>query len=341
MHEEKAFQGVREPITPWPPEQVTRPPVPPATSERMAFGLAGTSAVMTRLRAMIRCFAPYSATVVIRGETGTGKELVARALHTLSGRRDAPFVAANAATFSQQLVASELFGHERGAFTGAVARHRGVFEQADRGTLFIDELGELDLAVQTQLLRVLETGEVRPLGTERTRRVQVRLVVATHRDLEGMLGKGTMRADLYHRLHVLTIDVPPLRARAEDIPVLVEVLLSRLAPEVGVRRLTADALDVLARQAWPGNVRELQNVLRRAAILSDLPVLNASAVEDVLCQRPPREPEVSRRPPPDAETLRDALAASRGSISAASRRLGIARSTLRGYLQQAGLRPNG
>ena len=244
----------------------------------ITLGLVGESAAMRRTRADVMRYAPKSATVLVTGETGSGKELVARALHDLSPRARAPFVAVNVATLRRELTASELFGHERGSFSGAVTSHKGLFEQAHGGTLFLDEIGELDPTAQADLLRVLETREVRPLGSSRPRTVDVRIVAATHRDLAAMVTTGEFRSDLYYRLNVLAVVTPPLRNRREDIPVLVAHLLYRLRHEAGVRHLTRDALSLLAGYPWPGNARQLLNVLRRALAHSDDAALDADVI---------------------------------------------------------------
>ncbi len=305
----------------------------PASSD---LGLVGISTEVAKLRDLIRRVAPTSESVVVLGETGTGKELVARALHARSKRATAPFVVTNAAALPETLLDTELFGHERGAFTGAVARHRGLLEQADGGTLFFDELGELNLGAQARLLRVLETGEVRPVGTERARTVSVRVIAATNRDLRAMVAAGTFRSDLYYRLSVLTIEVPPLRERIEDIPVLAETFLAELAAGVGLHRLSDEALGVLARHPWPGNVRELRNVIRRAMILSDRVVIDAASMERAVGQTTQVVARPTSRETFDADTLRAALSAC-GSLSATARRLGIPRSTLRYQLRLHGL----
>jgi DNA-binding NtrC family response regulator len=301
-----------------------------------AVGLTGRAPVMLRLRADILRYARASAPVLITGETGAGKELVARALHAASPRRRAPLVAVNVATLRSELTASELFGHERGAFTGALTRRRGLFEQAHGGTLFLDELGELDLATQADLLRVLESGEVRPLGGERTRTIDARVVAATHRDLASMVSQGTFREDLYYRLNVLPLKVPSLREHRGDLPALVHHLLERLRPEVGVRHLSTDALALLSRHPWPGNVRQLLNVLRRALVCDERPVLDADALSAALdgepgALRPVAYHTVPRRPLPPV-AVAEAMDASGGNISRAARQLGIARSTLRDRL---------
>lgn len=306
---------------------------PPVVEPFHSLGLVGDSRAMQRLRADVLRYGPRSAPVLVLGETGSGKELVARALHLISSRARAPFVAVNVATLRGDLVASELFGHERGAFTGSVQRHRGLFEQAHGGTLFLDELGELDPRAQADLLRVLENGEVRPLGSDRPRVVDVRLVAATHRDLAEMVAGGTFRADLYYRLHVLPVAMPSLRERPEDVAALVAHLLAKLHHEVGERQLTDRALAMLAQHTWPGNVRQLSNVLHRVIARSDDTVLVAEAVHEALSVEPRqsrgRSYRVRASVPVSTTAVREAMGSAGGNISAAARSLGIARSTLR------------
>jgi DNA-binding NtrC family response regulator len=234
-------------------------------------GMVGTSPAMRAVCATIEKVAPTDTTVLIRGESGTGKELVARALHEKSPRAGAPIIAVNCATMPEGLVESELFGHEKGAFTGAAQAHRGLVEAADEGTLFLDEIGELTPAAQSRLLRVLQDGEIRRVGATGSRKVDVRLVAATHRDLEQMVRDGLFREDLYYRLKVMEIQLPPLRERREDIPELARFLLAktcqrlrRMEPE-----LTDATLAALGQYDWPGNVRELENAIERAVILAD------------------------------------------------------------------------
>lgn len=299
-----------------------------------SLGLVGDSDAMWRLRTDVLRYGPRSAPVLVLGETGSGKELVARALHLTSPRAQAPFVAVNVATLRGDLVVSELFGHERGAFTGSQQRHRGLFEQAHGGTLFLDELGELDPRTQADLLRVLEDGVVRPLGSDRPRAVNVRLIAATHRDLAQMVTQGTFRADLYYRLHVLPVSMPPLRERVDDIPALVAHLLGVLRPESGDRQLTDRALAVLRRHDWPGNVRQLLTVLRRAIARSDDAVLVAEAVCEALAAEAHHHAvpyRIRSNVPLSTIAVREALGAAGGNISAAARSLGIARSTVRAW----------
>lgn len=295
-------------------------------------GLFGRSAAMKRLRSLLPRYAQSGATVVVLGETGTGKELVARALHRMGPHPRAPFVPVNAGALPESLVSSELFGHERGAFTGATARHRGVFEQAQGGTLFLDEAGELSLHDQAHLLRVLESGEIRPLGAERYRTVDVRLVVATHCDLAAMVARRTFRADLYYRLNTLVLRIPPLRHRIWDVKELVPHLLSRMVPAVGERRLDVTAIAALADYGWPGNVRQLANVLQRAVIRAHEMVLTARDIRDALEEEVPARREILDGA--HASMVAGMLEADHGSISATARRLGIARSTLRSYIRR-------
>jgi DNA-binding NtrC family response regulator len=233
--------------------------------------LVGESAATRQLEQQIDRVSDSDVTVCIRGESGTGKELVARAVHRSSRRKDGPFVAINCAAIPASLQESELFGHERGAFTGAGALHRGRFEQANHGTLFLDELGEMSLATQAALLRTLQERSVRRLGGTTEVAVDVRIVCATHRDLSAEVAAGRFREDLYYRLVVYPIDVAPLRARVDDLPALVAHFLRKFRVDVGrpIERVSADALEALAKHPWPGNVRELQNVVHRAMLACD------------------------------------------------------------------------
>lgn len=230
----------------------------------------GDSSAMHQVRERIARVAPTHATVLITGETGTGKELVARAIHRNSPRTSKPFVAVNCAAFTETLLESELFGHEKGAFTGADRQRQGLFEAAHEGTLFLDEAGEMSLAAQAKLLRVLTDGQVLRVGSTRPRRVDVRVLVATHRNLEQRVKEGSFREDLFYRLAVVPIHIPPLRDRREDISALSDVFCAQIATELKMpkRRLTSDALQSLQQYRFPGNLRELKNLLERAYILS-------------------------------------------------------------------------
>ena len=318
------------------PPPTRREPGPPADYATdplvCSTGLVGASPSMRALRESIRRYAPTGASVVVLGETGTGKELVARALHEGSARKGRPFVAANVAALGASTLPSELFGHERGAFTGAHASHRGLFEQAHLGTLFLDEVGELAPDAQASLLRVLESGEFRAVGAERTKRADARLVVATHRDLGAMVAQRRFRADLYFRLNTLVLRVPPLRHRIWDVRQLAPFLLERMKPEIGARTIAEDAVRALADYGWPGNVRQLANVLRRAAAEGDSLALTARDVRESLRAEPPARREILDGA--HASFVQDVLAAEGGSIAASSRRLGVARSTLRSFIRR-------
>jgi transcriptional regulator with AAA-type ATPase domain len=268
--------------------------------------------------------------VLVQGESGVGKEGVANALHTGGSRARKPFVALNAGGLPRELVESELFGHERGAFTGATHGHRGVFEQADGGTLFLDEIGELPLDLQARLLRVLETGEIRRVGAETCLRVDVRLVCATHRDLSAMVQRGEFRGDLYYRIARLVIEVPPLRERPEDIAALVDHFLLQMAPDVGKRELSPDAYGRVLAYPWPGNARELRNILSTASATTSSEQIDAVDVELALRRMGAAEAHGAVT----LATLQSAVAAQKGNKAAAARVLGIARSTLRDRLRQ-------
>ncbi len=234
-------------------------------------GMVGRSALMARVCETVQKVAPTDMTVLIRGESGTGKELVARAIHAKSPRAAIPLVSVNCASIPEGLLESELFGHEKGAFTGATTSHQGLIEAADGGTLFLDEIGELTAAAQSRLLRVLQDGEIRRVGATASRIVDVRLVAATHRDLEQMVRDGSFREDLYYRLEVMEIHLPPLRDRGDDIPLLAEYLLEKACTRMKRTPLTFTpaAMKALQEHRWPGNVRELRNAIERAVILAE------------------------------------------------------------------------
>jgi transcriptional regulator with GAF, ATPase, and Fis domain len=244
-------------------------------SENERFGdLVGASVPMREIFATLERVASSELTVLVSGETGTGKELVARAIHQYSRRAEKPYVTQDCSAIPRDLIESTLFGHEKGSFTGAVGQHRGCFEQAHGGTIFLDEIGELDLSLQPKLLRVLENREIKRVGGDRSVEVDVRAVAATNRDLRAMINQGTFREDLYFRLSVIHVDVPPLRDRRDDIPVLVrsflDVLTERWYPGEGRRyEVTDEAMARLCSHQWPGNVRELRNTVERAASLAD------------------------------------------------------------------------
>jgi len=244
------------------------------------------SDAMRRVMAQVDRVASSESRVCILGETGTGKELVARAVHDRSPRRERPFVTLNCAAVPSELIESELFGHEKGSFTGAAARHLGKFEQAHNGTLFLDEIGDMPPAMQSKLLRLLQEGELERIGGDRSIVVNTRVIVATHRDLEVLVRKGTFREDLYHRIFVFPIVLPPLRERVEDIPLLAEHFAAMVAEQNGwkPRGFTPEAVEQLVRYAWPGNVRELRNVIERLLLLTD-DAVDAATTHQVLAGR--------------------------------------------------------
>src|SRR6266852_4658022 len=243
-------------------------------------GIVGSSAALRGALDQIRTVAPTDSTVLIEGETGTGKELIAQAIHMHSRRSNRPFVKLNCAAIPAGLLESELFGHEKGAFTGAVAQKLGRFEAADGGTLFLDEIGDIPLELQAKLLRVLQEQEFERLGSTYTHRVNVRVVAATNQDLEGLVAEKLFRMDLYYRLNVFPIALPPLRQRMEDIPMLVAHFVHTYAERMSKRieMITSSAMEALVRYPWPGNIRELQNFIERAVILTHGDVLQLLAL---------------------------------------------------------------
>src|SRR3979490_2869182 len=240
--------------------------------------------VMERLLAQVERVAASESRVAIQGETGTGKELIARTIHQKSARRAGPFVTLNCAAVPGELIESELFGHEKGSFTGATGRHIGKFEQAGGGTIFLDEIGDMPLAMQAKLLRVLEEGEIERVGGDKPTKVDVRVVVATHRNLESLVREGKFRQDLFHRVYVFPILLPPLRERKEDIPILVQHFAEQVCAENTWKAIpfTPEAIQDLESYAWPGNVRELRNVVERVLLLSNAETITAGEVEMAL-----------------------------------------------------------
>ncbi len=308
-------------------------------------GLIGASPAFTAMLEMTRRIAAAARTpVLIRGETGTGKERIAQAIHNLSPRAGGPWVALNCSAIAEGLLESELFGHEKGAFTHAVTAKRGLLELADGGTLFLDEIGDLSPAMQPKLLRVIETQSFRRVGGQRELRVDVRFVAATNRDLNGLIRQGRFREDLYYRLNVAGIDVPPLRERREDIPPLARHFLERAGVVMGLRPqgLAPTAGARLTAYAWPGNVRELRNVLERALILSGGAHIEAEQLPKELCAAVPcAAREAGDAPFPLAEMearhIRRVLAHCQGNKTRAAELLGITRLTLRNKVKQYGL----
>jgi two-component system, NtrC family, nitrogen regulation response regulator NtrX len=323
------------------------------------YQMVGTSPLLKRLFADIDRVAPTRATVLITGESGTGKELVSRALHRLSPRHGASFIKVNCAAIPRELMDSELFGHEKGAFTGAVSRKRGFFEQAHGGTLLLDEIGDMDLTAQAKVLRVLQSGELARVGSEQPTQVDVRVLAATNKDLAREVAAGRFREDLYFRLEVFPIAVPALRDRIEDIPLLAQAFVDAFCKENGLRakRIDPALFDVLKGRAWPGNVRELKNVVERAAILSSDVLTVAELPEDPHVSPfeesipPPPELPLSQREagPLSLRQYRDAaerryivetLRATDWNISRAAALLGVERTNLhkkiRGYAIKRG-----
>jgi DNA-binding NtrC family response regulator len=243
-------------------------------------GMIGESPAMQAVFDRLRRVAPTNATVLVLGESGTGKELAARAIHDGSPRQEGPFITVNCAAIPAGLIESELFGHEKGAFTGADRQHRGLVEAAEGGTLFLDEIGELPAEAQARLLRVLQAGEVRRVGATGARHVDVRLVAATHRDLRTLVAEGDFREDLYYRLQVMEIRLPPLRERGDDVQALARALLERACHRLNrpPLTLTEDARQAVQRHDWPGNVRELENAIERAVILADGETIDTPAL---------------------------------------------------------------
>jgi transcriptional regulator with GAF, ATPase, and Fis domain len=256
--------------------QASSPSAAPAPDIPMRFSMVGDSAPMRALFELIAKVAPSDVSVLIHGETGTGKELVAKALHQHSARKNKPFLAENCAAVPANLLESELFGHKKGSFTGAFTDRDGHFVVADGGTVFLDEIGDMPLTMQAKLLRVLQEGEVRPVGSNKTLKVNVRVVAATNKDLASMCTHKTFREDLYYRLNVVTLVLPPLRERRSDIVHLARYFLLRISEELGRSiELAPEALALLERWSWPGNVRELENVMRRAAVFAQSQVTPA------------------------------------------------------------------
>ncbi len=310
--------------------------------------LLGESPVMKRLRDEIARIAPSTATVLIHGESGTGKELVARRLHRLSGRARAPFVRVNCAAIPEELIESELFGHEKGSFTGAHRRQVGKFVQADGGTIFLDEVGDMSLKTQAKVLRVLQDGEVEPVGAGRPFQVDVRVIAATNKDLAAEVAAGRFREDLYYRLAVLLLRTPPLREHPEDIPLLVEYFTALFCEEYNRRpkRWSAEAMRRLREHSWPGNVRELRNVVERAVIMEledeiatvDLPITapgGDGALPGDLLEAPSLS-EFQRRS--EEMFLRHQLAKHGWNVAATARAIGTPRSNLYKKIQAYGLK---
>jgi two-component system NtrC family response regulator len=299
-------------------------------------GIIGSSPEMLRVLRNIEKMAPTNVAVLLRGESGTGKELLARAVHKLSARAREPFVPINCAAIPETLLESELFGHEKGAFTGALKQTIGKIESANRGTLFLDEIGDVPLPMQVKLLRFLQDQVVERIGGRNPVQVDVRIVCATNQDLDLMMVEGRFRDDLYYRLNEVTVQVPPLRERASDAVVLASFFLSRFAAEYGrpVRGFSATALAALRDHAWPGNVRELENRIKRAVVMTDGPLLSAA---DLGLETVGEEPQSltirDARARAEREVLHLALAQAGSNLSKAAKLLGISRPTLYDLMQ--------
>lgn len=317
--------------------------------------LLGNSAVMRSLQEMIETVAPSEATVLITGESGTGKELVAKAIQANSLRKDKPFVTINCAALAENLLESELFGHEKGAFTGADKMREGRFVQADNGTLFLDEIGEMPVALQVKLLRVLQNGEIQRVGSDKVKTVDVRIIAATNRNLQEEVAKGHFREDLFYRLNVIALEVPALRQRKDDIPLLVQRFVENFAQanRKSIKGFTPQAMDMLLRYDWPGNVRELENAMERAVILAvgeyiterDLPLAIQNAAEKNMEKGLDENmsggygKSLANKSLDDIEkeAISATLAETADNKSEAARRLGITRATLHSKLKKYNL----
>jgi two-component system, NtrC family, nitrogen regulation response regulator NtrX len=306
-----------------------------AEAEHKSTQIVGDSPAIKKTIADALKVAVTTANVLITGESGTGKELVANAIHAHSDRRQLPFVKVNCSAIPENLVESELFGHERGAFTGASAAKRGLFEVAHRGTIFLDEVADLSLAAQAKILRVLQSGEIQKVGAENTVRVDVRVLSGTHKDLKKAVASGTFREDLYYRLNVVPIRVPSLRERSEDIPLLVRFFVRRLCEKSNVKEKAVDdeVLWELKRYQWPGNVRELQNVLERIVIMSGERITTMDVPEEIAgldsaVEQPAGSALKDFRDKMEREFIIDSLKRNNGNISQAAVELGIGRSYL-------------
>ncbi len=301
------------------------------------YGLIGESEVMQKVLTTIAKTASTSATVLISGESGTGKELVARAIHYSSTRASAPFVPVNCGGIPEGLLESELFGHVKGAFTGATESRAGFFQTADGGTIFLDEISDTSLSMQTKLLRVLEDKEVYMVGASRSRKVDIRIIAATNKDLVSLVGKGVFREDLFFRLHVLTVAMPPLRERGDDILLLAHHFAAKFAEEFGksTLRFSDNALQVLRNYHWPGNVRELENVVQRLVVMTDSDLIEVSDLPSLMRFSALRETGLDRTlAEVEAEYIRNVLASVKGNKTKTAEILQIDRKTLREKLKK-------
>ncbi len=306
------------------------------------YELVGESAIMRQLREQIDLVAGKNSRVLITGESGTGKELVAYGIHRKSARREKSFVKVNCAAIPQELFESELFGHERGAFTGALQQRIGKFEQADEGTLFLDEIGEIPLSLQPKILRALQENEIQRVGGQKEMKVDVRILAATNRKLEEEVKKGTFREDLYYRLNVFPIEVPALRDHREDIPSMIRHFLDRICPEnnIKMKGISEEAMELLCAYNYPGNIRELRNLVERLAILTAEDTIGAAQVRRVLPVRRESSPDsllYSKLEDTERELIRKALEENRWHISKVARILGLERSHLYKKMKRYGI----
>ena len=310
-------------------------------------GIIGSSPALKFVLAEVERVAPTDSTVLVLGETGTGKELIAHAIHDLSARRGCPFIKINCAAIPFDLLESELFGHEKGAFTGAIAQKIGRFEMADTGTLFLDEIGDLPLMLQPKLLRVLQEQEFERLGSGRTHRISVRLVAATHRDLTDMIARKEFRSDLYYRLNVFPIELPPLRERSRDIPQLISYFVNGFSNRMGkpIRLIPSETMAAFTSYAWPGNVRELQNLIERAVIRSNDGVLpNPLRVLERTPAWPQKTSTLSRASGTFSDSMRSVILRTLedtgwlvGGQDGAAARLGLPRTSLISKMKKLGI----
>ena len=326
------------PESPWGSPETQQPsPDSEASTDYYFKDIVGNSAAIQKVLEQVTIVARTDATVLLHGETGTGKELIAQAIHNLSSRRPRAFVRMNCAAIPAGLLESELFGHEKGAFTGALMQKKGRLEIADGGSLFLDEIGDISLELQPKLLRAVQEQEFERLGSVHTLHVNVRMIAATHRDLPAMIREGRFREDLFYRLNVFPIEIPPLRERREDIPLLVNYFVSKLSRRMGkqIKSIPRQAMEVLTNHAWRGNVRELANFIERAVILSQGEELEAALTELETCYAHEIAP-ASTFAQAQRSVIINALKAASGQISGsggAAERLGLKRTTLQNKMR--------